>query len=1041
MAKVIDFNETADFGSSAMVLTSGANRYVKTTALKEAIRGRETDIINALGIPWNGGSQHIRCPFPNHEDRNPSWRWDDKACKAYCSCTPQGNGPIDVLAKMEGIDFDDAKVRVAEILGLDELIKTKRLPAIGEKRYPSTDAKNLINPPPDKRQDFLARVYLASRLGVHPDQMIMPVTEWTGWRELPYFDSKSTKKGDSPPLFVGEFSCAVFGSKSVDGRQHAHRIYVAPGGQGKAELGRQKNGNERSVKKAAKVAEGFNPTGCAVIWGAIDVAPATVTCEGIENGAAIAFSIRELITDGKAAVAACIDANGVAAFKPWPATQRLIIAADRDEARDPSQMGYRVGEMSARKCAMANHDKVTVKIALPGLQGTKTDFLDLFQSDGPEAVKATLQSGYLFAPSEIELQKKGQEAERLSSLEQIERDYPLPNLDSLKLCYQHTKTGEIKVHKADGVEKDPQTGKIKTLWKPVATPFSMPSWIAYIDRQSSQTGLRILVRGLGGQPQRIEVERAAIATMGATDILRMMYAAGLRTEGDGDKVVVACLKGHQPPRGIAVLSRPGWHSLAGVEGKVFGVPGGNVIGLGAGHQVELSDAIAMQDAPVAGTLDGWQKAVAAAAIQLDNPHWSLGAIAGLAGPILALANFDSCGMTLTGQTSLGKTTAMSLAVSAWSSCAVGTGLMQSMRSTVNALEAAAQAAHSTILALDEMGLADGRDVATMIYQIVAGTGKRRLSQRGEMIRPYHWSCFALMSGEKGLERKIRDDGGKWMPGMSVRFPDIDVSEVDARISKDVMLQIEAVRYNHGHAGPAFVEAMVKDGLNTDPQRIRDEVNREAMALAGIQGDSVHRRAAQVFGLLMVAGKMAVSYGVLPPAVQVERSVLWAWHRFVDSTSGSALDPELQAIEALRAWVMARWDVTIKQVRSGTDYGAKVNNNQKAEGWFDDTAIYLTAGQGVLEAACGGILKEDHLARMLDRRSMLARRGDAKNIPVRRIPKIGPVRAYALSRRQLGLVKDDYGAANPGFEQDSEWSTDNDQNAVIDMNPHLPEGWR
>lgn len=1005
MATVIDFNDTAPSGPFTPILpAAGSARYVKTGDIKEAIRGRETEIVDSLGIAWRNGGPHIRCPYPNHEDKNPSWRWDDKACRAVCSCTQQGDGAIDVLAKMEGIDFDDAKVRVAEVLGRDDLIKTKRQPVLGEQRYPSTTAKSLINPPADKRQDDLARVYLASRLGIPADQMIMPVTEWAGWREFPYFDTKASKKGDSPPLFVGNFACAVFGSRSVDGRQHAHRIYVAPGGEGKAELGKQTNGNPRSVKKAAKVAKDFNPTGCAVIWGSIDTAPAVVICEGIETGAAIAFSIQELITSGNAAVAACIDGNGVASFRPWLATQRLIIAADRDEARAVDQRGYQAGEISARKCGFANHQAVLVKIALPGAPGSKTDFLDLFQASGPAAVKATLMQGYAYAPSESELQKQSQETARLSDLEQVERDYPLPNLDSLQLTYLHTKTGEIKVHKAEGTQRNPATGKVETIWKVVATPFSMPSWLAYIDRQNSQTGLRILVRGLGGQPQRIEVERSAIATMGATEILRLMYAVGLRTEGDGDKVVVACLKGHQPPRGIAVLSRPGWHALPGIDGEVFGVPGGSVIGLGAGHQVELSDTAALQDVPVAGTFEAWQQAVATAAIQLENPHWSIGAIVAFAGPILTLAKLDSCGLTFTGQTSLGKTTAMAIAVSAWSSAAVGTGLMQSMRSTVNALEATAQAAHSTILALDEMGLADGRDVGTMIYQIVAGTGKKRLSQRGDLIKPYRWSCFALLSGETSLHRKIVDDGGKWMPGMSVRFPDIDISEVNSRVPKDVMLQIEAVRSNHGHAGPAFVEALIRDGLNRDPQRIRDAVNSEAMALAGLHDDSVHRRAAQVFGILMVAGKMAVAYGVLPPAVQVERSVQWAWNRFVDSTSGAALDPEAQAIDALRAWIMARWDVTIKQVRSGADYGAKANNNQKAEGWFDDSSVYIPSGQGAIERACGGILKEDHLARMLDRRGILARRGEGKNIPVRRIPKIGAVRAYALSRKQLGLTQ-------------------------------------
>ena len=68
------------------------------------------------------------------------------------------------------------------------------------------------------------------------------------------------------------------------------------------------------------------------------------------------------------------------------------------------------------------------------------------------------------------------------------------------------------------------------------------------------------------------------------------------------------------------------------------------------------------------------------------PHFLLGVLSGFAGVVQSLAGLDSCGINLSGLSSSGKTTAQRLAVSAWTSRLIGAGLLQSMRSTENAVE-------------------------------------------------------------------------------------------------------------------------------------------------------------------------------------------------------------------------------------------------------------------------------------------------------------------------------------------------------------------
>ena len=204
--------------------------YAPTRALQQAVRGHEATVLAALGIAWQAGAQHIACPYPDHDDQNPSWRWDERKARAYCTCIERSHSIFDVVMRCEGIDFEAAKLRVAEILGRHDLIKVRD----GE-RHQAMDAASLLRPPAEQRDDDLVRSYLAYRLDVPPEQVPMPATPVAGWRSLAYYDPPAGRGGK--PRLVGHYPCAVFGTLAPDGRRHAHRIYVALDRQGKAELG------------------------------------------------------------------------------------------------------------------------------------------------------------------------------------------------------------------------------------------------------------------------------------------------------------------------------------------------------------------------------------------------------------------------------------------------------------------------------------------------------------------------------------------------------------------------------------------------------------------------------------------------------------------------------------------------------------------------------------------------------------------------------------------------------------------------------------
>jgi putative DNA primase/helicase len=374
------------------------------------------------------------------------------------------------------------------------------------------------------------------------------------------------------------------------------------------------------------------------------------------------------------------------------------------------------------------------------------------------------------------------------------------------------------------------------------------------------------------------------------------------------------------------------------------------------------------------------------------PHWTLGVVAAFAGLLVSLIGLDTCGVNLSGQSSSGKSTAQRLAVSAWSTPDIRRpGLSQSARATDNATEALAERATGTILSMDELAHVNGKVVQKLIYMLAGGVGKRRMTPDAKLRESYCWSTFAILSAECSLEEKIRADEGEWLAGMAVRIVDIDVTDIDRKVDPETLRSIDQIGHHYGHAGPAFVRAMISKGVHRQAHALRDRVLAASHEIAGAEADSAVARAATPFALLLIAGQLAKVFGILPERAAVVDAVNWAWDRFLHSSDSRALDPEAQALSNLRRYVAERWDVTIKSV------GA-MNGNKEAVGWYDEYAVYVPKER--IREATGDVLKETHIGAALDRAGLLAKR-EPDRFTVPYVPKVGRVTSYALRRSEVG----------------------------------------
>ena len=973
-----------------------AETYVVTRDIKAAVQGRETEVLDALNIDWRRctKSNHIRCPYPEHGSNGENWRWDARKAKAFCTCqTGHADSILDVVMKCDGLEIEGAKVRAAEAIGRSDLIKTKGSGKGGQRM----DATSLLNPPAGSANAGLPAAYLAHRLGIAPGYLLMPSTAAVGWSALTYWEAPARPGGK--PVDVGQFPAVAFATVAADGGLHCHRIYVAPGGVGKAVLGDSPSGKPRDPKKSAKApVDGASTAGRSVIWGHAGKASHVIVTEGIETGAAVAHAFRCEVEAGEIAVAAAISAGGVAAWQPWPATRRVTIAADRDDApKEGKPLPSKAGEKAAREFGMRRHDDgsaVEVCIALPGVGGTATDWLDVLRAGDVEIVRAGIGAAKPFVPTSTELRDRAERAGREAEIARIAALYPVPALNGRTLFYDHTDAGRVWLFKE--YTKGPGENAV-VLRAPVASPFAITARLRILD-DAGAYGLRLLLEDMDGRPRAVDIERRALATMGGTEARGLFLEAGVRFEEDGELIAVAALKAAHPERETSIMRHPGWHDLDGI--RIYITPGGEVIGLPDGQSIELAAGTVLPPSVArAGSLDGWKAAAAAAMTALNCPHFALGMAAGFAGVLVDLCGLDSCGINLSGQTSAGKTTSQRLAASAWSvPDSTRPGLFQVAKTTVNGFESLAARANGTVFCLDELAHLSGREVAKVVYTLASGIGKIRMTTAAVARDPHRWKTFAILSSETSLEAKITADGENWTGGQAVRIADVDVSGINRLLDQATLDKIASVSKHYGHAGPAFVQALVEGGHHERAAEIKERILVGARTIAGPGADAAMIRAALPLAIISAAGGLAQAFGLLPAGPTLNQSVRWAWAGFKASSDAIALDPAEQAIGNIRTWVAERWRTSLHGIH------AEEKPSRDAMGWWDDNAVYLTPER--LKEAAGGTLKEELIASALNDAGMIHKTKGGRHLYVSWVPSCGRMKAYALSRDHFGRGQDE-----------------------------------
>lgn len=312
-----------------------------------------------------------------------------------------------------------------------------------------------------------------------------------------------------------------------------------------------------------------------------------------------------------------------------------------------------------------------------------------------------------------------------------------------------------------------------------------------------------------------------------------------------------------------------------------------------------------------GTLAEWQQNVANLC---QNNSLLTFAVCVAFAPVL-LKFFPNIGTTvfhIVGGSSIGKTTTSKVVASVWGDPKKFIG---QWRTTSNAQEEVAEKHRDSILVLDEIGQANGRDMKNMIYMLGNEQGKRRMNT-DITVRPQKtWRTFVFSTGEQKINEVIENAGEKVYKGVSARginieadagvglgvFKDIHQSKDGSEFSK--LLTTNTTKY-HGVAAEEFIKKVI-DTTEDTIQGIYDKSLERIKDSSGIRAtDGYISRLLNIFALVNTAGILASSdyYGILPHnCTAIDEDIDNIIQRVMENTK-TQLEENEDVVEEFKDWL-------------------------------------------------------------------------------------------------------------------------------------------
>ncbi|MGA7741358.1 MAG: DUF927 domain-containing protein [Polyangia bacterium] len=629
-----------------------------------------------------------------------------------------------------------------------------------------------------------------------------------------------------------------------------------------------------------------------------------------------------------------------------------------------------IGEAKSAEAAQAVRGLVAIPDFGQNPPEGATDFNDLHQAQGPEAVRACIEAAA--PPAGLDTAPTGE----------------------VVICAYAG--GQFRVDD-DGVWFDPPA-------KEDADTPDPPRWLCSRldvraitrDKRGEDWGRLLAWRDADGQSHTWPMPAELLAGDGA-DVRRELLRRGVQITPTqaGRALLTAYLTVSRPEARARCVDRVGWHD------GVYVLPD-TVIGE-TDEIVCYQRASAVESAfSIRGTVDEWRSSVAALAV--GNSRLVFAISAAFAGSLADLAAEDGGGFHLRGGSSDGKTTALRMAASVWGDPAV---YVRTWRATANGLEAVAALHNDGLLLLDELGQIDPREAGGAAYLLANGHGKVRASVTGAARRAAGWHLLFLSAGEQSLASLVAEGGRRLHAGQEIRLADVDA---DAGAGMGIVEQL------NGHTSPAALVDAIRDAAARTYGAVGDEwlrrlvpdrgkiaahvaanVTQVAAELAPAGASGQAQRVARRFALVAVAGEMATAYGLTGwpegEAVTATKRSFNVWLAGFGGGVGRREDAAILAhvrgfIEAHGQSRFQQWDASdMQKVIDRAGFWRDVENGRR----------YYILMEPFRRELCAGFDIRD-VVRVLKAAGVLEPGGDGKASRRERLPGIGHARCYVITPR-------------------------------------------
>ncbi|MBP2629863.1 MAG: hypothetical protein H6Q70_491 [Firmicutes bacterium] len=365
------------------------------------------------------------------------------------------------------------------------------------------------------------------------------------------------------------------------------------------------------------------------------------------------------------------------------------------------------------------------------------------------------------------------------------------------------------IYGTDGVTEFKKSGDSNVYYNAAGAPVIISERIFNMDTKTEKVQLTFKYFN-----QWANVIRKRSEVFSARNIINLTDY-GLNTSSESAKYLVKYLQALEAANPMTIplkyaVSKIGWreHSLTD-----FIIPNTSDYRIDLEDEGEVTEAFSIN-----GNFDDWKKT----AIEIrKQPYARFILAASFAAPLLKIFINRNFMIYFWGTSGGGKTASMVFALSVWGS---PNKLMKSFYGTQNGIEKALAFSNDFPMVINEKQVMNGKDKQDLFEQIVymleGGRGKLRASKNG-LQKTSTWRSIGMASGEEPLSKENS------IQGVKTRLLELNVYPVvnDDNFAKSLYgLSSD----HHGHAGPMFIERLLKENEND-----YSEINNARVALVEI----------------------------------------------------------------------------------------------------------------------------------------------------------------------------------------------------------------